>query len=326
MTLLPDISAAQLIAVGPRLVGATFLWAGAIKAIAPHTFVGHVSTLGWIPRRLLSTSATAAAGLEAGWGVALLTGAAPGIVYPSTVALLILLTSVSWWGVRSGKAADCGCYGGYVQPSIGASIGLNALFAAIVIAAWLTRPAGMTVAPWQAVAVLIAAIGFSVLAEAAQRFARKHGRMMFDTSPLKVGRRWRHGWAGGITSTVRGEMLVAFLGPDCPYCRQWVKVGNVIVQSPELPHVVGVVAGPRQRLDTFIEENGIRFPMASVSQSLLGRLTQAVPTTVLVESGTIKQLWVGNMPPEFVTRLRMAFFPDATPRAAGEQAAHAGGS
>ncbi|MEO5579173.1 MAG: MauE/DoxX family redox-associated membrane protein [Gemmatimonadaceae bacterium] len=326
MIVVPDITASHLIALGPRLVGATFVWAGVIKAIAPHTFLGHLSGLGLIPRKLLSPSVTAVAGLEVGWGIALLTGVAPGLVYPATVVTLILLASLSWWGVRSGKATDCGCYGGYVRPSIAASIGLNALFAGMVIAAWMARPAaGVSVEPWPVVAVLVGAIGFAALAEAAQRFARNHGRMMFDTSPLKIGRRWHHAWAGGITSSIQGEVLVAFLGPDCPYCSQWVKVANVIVQSPKLPSVVGVVAAPRQRLDTFIEDHGIRFPMAAVSQSLLGRLTQAVPTAVLVDSGRITRLWVGNLPPEFVRRMRTAFFPEAAPDGIPEHAAPAGG-
>lgn len=307
----PNTMAGVLLALAPRIVGATFLWTGAIKAIAPHTFYAHLSTLGWIPRPILSAAVTAAAGFEAAWGLALLTGMAPGVVLPATVVLLALLSAVSWWGVRSGRATDCGCYGGYVQPSIGQSVALNLFFAVLVGAAWMGGATGLVVEAWQTVAVVGATLIFATLTETAQRYSRNNGRPMFDTTPLRVGRRWRNSWADGATSAIGGEVLVAFLGPDCPYCAQWVKVGNAIVQSPRLPRVVGVVAASGERVGAFVDENQVRFPLATISRSLMGRLTQAVPTTVLVEAGRIQKVWVGQMSPEFVDRFKQAFFPQA---------------
>jgi hypothetical protein len=310
MTSIANASTAELISLGSRLVGATFLWAAGIKAIAPHTFSRHLMALGWIPRRWMALAVTAAAALEAGLGIALLVNLAPGLLLPSTFALLFVLTGTAVWGVRSGKTTDCGCYGGYIQPSIGQSVGLNALFASLVAAAWLAQPRVMVSAAWQLIVVAATIIVFGALTHSAQRFKMKHGRPMIETSPLRVGRRWKHSSAGGATSNVEGEIFVSYLGPDCPHCARWVKWLNAIHQSPGLPAVVGVVAASGEQLDSYIAEKGIRFPVATVSRTLMGRLTEAVPTTVLVNAGKIAELWEGMPPPEFVDRFRRAFFPD----------------
>jgi hypothetical protein len=313
MTSAPDFRAgAAWIALGPWLVGATFLWAGGIKAVAPHVFREHLSRLGWVPNRFIQYLVPATAGLETAWGMALILGVASAVVLPATAALLVALTAMSWWGVRSGRTTDCGCYGGYVVPSIAQSVMLNGAFIALVILAWLIGPpAGPTAGPtadWKLFVMGAAGIGFAGLAAASQQFLRKHGRMMIDTSPLRVGRRWSKRWGAGIPDDGR-EMLVSYLGPDCPYCKQWVRVLNAMDQSPGLPRVTGIVAASQEKLETFIQNSGIRFPMVTIPQTLMSRLVWGVPTTVLVSSGVIKKQWGGHMPPEFFNRFREAFFP-----------------
>ena len=244
--------------------------------------------------------------------MALLVGAVPRMIYPVTIATLLALSVVSWWGVRSGKTIDCGCYGGYVQPSIGQSLALNGLYVTLVILGWLRLEGSRGFASWQLAIPIATVIVVGLFTEVAQRHAVKTGRPLFDLNPLKAGKRWRHSWAGGLTSKLEGEVLVAFLGPDCPYCGQFVKVGNAMVQSPKLPQVVGVVGSSKERLEAFKLEKGIRFPVAGISQSVVSRLANAVPTAVLVESGRIKRVWIGNMPPDFVDRFKEAFFPQVT--------------
>lgn len=314
MNLISEITTGEWISLGPRIVGATFLWTAVIKAIAPQTFRQHLASLGWIPERLLWSAVVAAAGFEAGWGVALILLVAPAILLPATLVLLAVFSFISWWGVRSGKAADCGCYGGFIQPSIAQSIALNSLFAALVLAAWLVPMTSGPVSLWKVVAAVVAALGAAGLAEAARQYPATHGRDMFDLNPLKVGRKWRHSWAGGATAgNTSDEILVAYLGPDCPFCVKFVTVANAMVQSPMLPRVVGVVGSSKERLDAFIAEKGIRFPMSTISGSLMARIAQAVPTAALVKGGKIERIWVGNMPVDFVERFRRAFFPDPDP-------------
>ena len=281
-----------------------------IKAAAPGTFRRHVASLGVISNALLSPSVTIAAALETGLGVALIVGLEPSITLPGSIILLVALSAISWWGVDSGKAVDCGCYGGFVQPSIWQSLGLNGLFCLLLIPEWIKRIHDSSVVGWQVAAVLSVILIVAVLTEIAQRYELKTGRPLVNTNPLKVGAKWRHRWAHGATAHLNGEFLVSLLGADCPFCQQWVKVGNAIGQSPSLPSVVGVIGDSRVRIDSFAAENGVKFPIAEISPSLMARLANAVPTTVHVVSGRISGIWVGQAPPEFADRVRRAFFPD----------------
>ncbi len=316
MSITPNLnSGASWLAVGPWLVGATFVWAGMIKAVAPHVFSGHLSKLGWIPSYLGRPAVTAIAGLETAWGLALILGVAPAAVPPATAVLLVMLTGVSWWGVKSGRTTDCGCYGGYVVPSIAQSITLNGIFIALLLAAWLVLPRTLETPVWKLIAVGFAGVLVAGLAEASQAVLRKTNHFMIDLSPLKVGRRWRSRW--GAKSDSPGELLVSYLGPDCPHCKQWVRVLNAMDQSRGLPKVIGVVAVSNEKLETFVRDSGIRFPITSIPQTLMNRLVYGVPTTVLVASGTIEKQWSGHMPPEFFHRFKDAFFP---PESRGSQA------
>jgi len=314
MSLPSNVSELSIWRLLPGLVGLILLWTAIIKAIAPYNFRRHLASLGWIPENLLSASVVTAAALEAGWGTALVTRMAPGIVLPSTIVLLAGFSFVSWWGVKSGRTEDCGCYGGFIQPSITQSLGLNFLFIGLILIGWSSQPKILSPSGWQLAAAGIVTVLVGGLAEANRRFEATYGKARFDTNPLKIGKRWRHSWAGGATAQIDGEALVTFLGPDCPYCVRWVQVANAIVQSPTLPGVVGVVATSRDRLESFKVDKGIRFPVALISKSLMSRLTQVVPTTVLIESGRIKDKWVGDMPMDFVDRFKEAFFPTSTRR------------
>lgn len=300
-----------LATAGPWIVGATFVWAGFIKAISPHVFEQHLYKLGWIPRRQVPNFVTLAAALEAGWGAALILGATPAVVLPTTAIALVGLTGISWWGVRSGRTTDCGCYGGYVVPSLAQSVALNAAFVALIIIAWLTQPA-TTTPLWKVTTVLVIAIVAGVLAAASARFLRENGRFMMDLSPLKTGKAWRARWGATIPEG-NDEHIVSFLGPECPHCKHWVRVLNVIDKTPGLPRVVGVVAASGDKLDEFVTTSGIQFPMHTIPQTLMSRLVWGVPTTVLVANGKIQNQWSGQMSPEFFQRFRDAFFPTVRP-------------
>jgi hypothetical protein len=309
MIVAPNFSSPEsLLIVGPWIVGATFLWTGTIKAIAPHVFSAHLTQLGWIPARLNGYAVVAAAALETAWGAALILGVAPGVLLPVTVVVLAILTALSWWGVKSGKTTDCGCYGGFVEPSIAQSIIVNAALGALVIAAWLVVPRSLSAPLWKLAVAGGAGLAAGSLATASQRFVAKNGRFLIDMSPLKVGRRWRSRW-GALPDGQRKELLVSYLGPDCPHCKKWVRVLNAMQQKSELPRVAGVVATTHEALENFVETSGIRFPITTISQTLMNRLVWGVPTTVLVSRGRIQQQWSGNMPPDFYERFKHAFFP-----------------
>jgi hypothetical protein len=222
--------------------------------------------------------------------------------------MLLILSAISWWGVHSGRTHDCGCYGGFIQPSITQSIGINAALAVLTGLSLFARGSatgnGLV---WSFGSTVVMA----VYIELAQWYEAKTGSPLVDLNPLRVGRRWKHRWAAGATRNIDGEALVTFMGPECPHCIRWVRVANAISQSPVLPEVFGVVATSPKDLDHFKRDKGIRFPVMNVSQSLLSRLVTAVPTTVVIEGGYVKEVWAGDMPAPFVDRFKEAFFPGA---------------
>ena len=298
----------------------TFIWTAIIKAIAPQTFALHLSRLGWVPNRLIDPAVTASAALEAALGVALVTMMAPGIVLPLTLLLLVVLSAVSWWGVKSGKASDCGCYGGLIQPSIGQSLALNGLYFSLVALAWIAGERSVVPGLWQVLMVIGAGVAAGGFAEAARKALATKGEPLVDLNPLKVGKKWKHRWSGNATAGMTGEYLVAYLGPRCPHCGTFVRIANAMLQSPALPRVVGVTAASKSDLDAFVEEKQIRFPVRTISESLMMRLAYSVPTVALVKDGVIEAHWSGGMPPEFARRFTRAFFPtagDAQTAAAG---------
>jgi hypothetical protein len=178
-----------------------------------------------------------------------------------------------------------------------------------LIPEWIKRVNDTGVLAWQALGVLCVTLFVAAFTEAAQLYERRRGRPLINTNPIKVGAKWRHRWAHGATAHLNGEYLVALLGPNCPFCKQWVKVGNAIGQSRSLPRVVGVIGDTKEITKRFSAEHGVKFPIADISPSLMARLTDAVPTIVHVVAGRISGIWVGEAPPEFVDRFRLAFFP-----------------
>lgn len=300
-----------VILLGPTVVGAIFIWSGAIKALAPHGFRNHLAQLKWIPTLLIRSAVTVAAAIETAWGVALIAGVVPRFVLPATAILLAALTIVTVWTIRSGQVADCGCYGGYIVPSLAQSIGLNSLFAALVLVPFALGVGSPEDQSLRLTIALAAGVIAAAVAARSQWLLIYEGRLLFEMSSLKVGSRFKSRWASGATTDLEGEILVSYLGVDCPHCKVWVRVLNAVAASPTLPHAVGLVAGSRDAVATFAETNGIRFPVKAISTTLLARLVYGVPTTVLVESGVIQGKWSGPMPPEFFERFREAFFPGA---------------
>lgn len=298
--------------LGAALVGAVLIYAGIVKTLAPLNFQAHLSRLGWVPARLRASTVVAVAAVETGVGTALMVGLTPGATLPLVAVGVVLLGAASIWSVRSGRVGDCGCYGGYFTPSLSQSVVLDAAYTALLLLAWTAGAAG-PVATWKLSVVGGVLLVGGVLTHVAQLYETTHGQPLIDLNPLKSGRRWRPAWAAGAAPADGRERLVAYLGADCPFCHQWVRVLNLVHRSPELPDVVGVVGAPPEARQGFVAEHGIRFPVVSIRKSRMDRLVSAVPTTVLIERDVIKIKWVGQIAPEFLQRFNRVFFPDTQP-------------
>ncbi|HUR00869.1 MAG TPA: MauE/DoxX family redox-associated membrane protein [Gemmatimonadaceae bacterium] len=291
------------------LVGATFLWTAGIKAVAPQKFQDHLTFLKIPLGAHVKTWARLAAGLEAAWGVALVSGIASAVLYPATAIVLVALGALTWWSVSSGRTDDCGCYGGFIAASLWQSVGLNALFASLCLAAWKLSPVALDIPAFKVLIAIATGIVFVLVTMQSQSLLESRGWALVDVNPLRENVPWRHSWAAGSTETIKGEVLVAFLGPDCPYCSQFVTMANAFVQAPGLPPVIGVIATSAKGLREYVKENDIGFPVVRISASLINRLVGAFPTIAVVDAGNVTAIWNGVIPPDFITRVKLAFFP-----------------
>ena len=296
--------------LGAALVGAVFVVAAIMKVAAPFSFYRHVARLDLKLGRLLRVIVPVAIGFEGGWGLALLVGLMPRFMLPFTAAALVMLTGFTWWSVKSGKTEDCGCYGGFITPSIGQSVALNGFYLLLVAGAWAFLPPQSAVAMWKVATVVFGAILIGGTAEYALRSEFRTGVALFTPSPLKAGREWKLRWGGSTRLSPGTSQIVSYLGPDCPYCKRWVRALNVIHESPALPPVTAILSSSRQTIDEFVRETGVRFPIATVSDAKMRRLAPSVPVTLLIEDDTIQEVWSGTLLSEsFSNRFRAAFFP-----------------
>ncbi len=298
-------------ALGAPLVGAILLWAAVIKAGNPGPFMTHLGRMGVVDRSRLYPLAVVLLGVEGAWGAALLIGLQPEMLLPATLVLLAALTGLTFWSTSTGRTEDCGCYGGQVDLTPAQSMALNGLYALLIATAWLTLEPSGALAPWEVALAVGAGLGTAGLTMVAQRHQRLHREPLLGRSPLREGRRWKKGWAAGaVDPSDDGEVLVVYLGPTCPHCHRWGRILNVVDEVAGLPGVVGVVRASEEERKDFAETHGFRFPMVTLTRGRMARLVSGVPTSVLVEGGVIRKVWVGSIPEEeFQDRVKRALFP-----------------
>ena len=104
-----------------------------------------------------------------------------------------------------------------------------------------------------------------------------------------------------------GSHFVVFLSRDCPYCKRWVPLLNVIEVQPDLPSVVAVMSLQGDELQGFLREHLIAFPVTHMPQSLVSLMVNAYPTAALLENGLIKEKWIGELPQSYMDRVRGFF-------------------
>jgi hypothetical protein len=291
------------------LVGLVFLATGALKAIDSAKFVTQLLRYRLLPRSWVGPASLLAIALEAGLGAALLVNLSP-LAIPVAAVVLVAFAALTWWAASSGRVEDCGCYGGLLLLTPAQSVALDALYLALLAAAWVTRsPATPALQAWQ-IAIVLAAVVLGAVAALSSLRAP-----IFDLALLRAGRRWRRSWLRDERRDLTtGSHFVVFLSRECPYCKRWVPLLNVIEVAPELPAVTGVMSLPAGELDAFLREHLIRFPIAHMPQSLVSLLTDAYPTAALIENGTIVSKWIGEMPQAYVDRAQQFFEAVSAPR------------
>jgi len=286
-------------ALAAALVGGVFVVTGVLKALDSRRFEQQLHRYGLLPPSMVSWAALAFIAFECALGAALILGLSPWLL-PAAALLIAGFAALTAWGTRSGRVEDCGCYGGLVMLTPAQSLALDGLYIALLVAAWLLRagtpapPAGWTIA-------IVALAGAAALAAA----WRSRTGALVDLALLRVGRTWRRGWLKRAPRDVTsGAHFVVFLSRDCPYCKNWVPLLNVIEVQPDLPSVIAIMSLDDKAREGFLAEHLIKFPVAFMPQSLVSLMVDAYPTAALVENGRVTGKWIGEMPEPYLTRVR----------------------
>jgi hypothetical protein len=300
---------AALAALGSFLVGAVLLLAGLFKALEPQSFIRHLKNLRLLPGRFLEPVALTLIATQWGVSAALLLRLWPSRLLPISILMLLFLAVLGYWSTTTGRTADCGCYNGAFSLSPLQSLLLDGVYIMLLTLSWLWAGSASQAAPWKILAVFLVAAAGSLLAYGLLRYSVRHGKLLFELTPLKAGRRWNSRWLGDTVdlSADTGEKLVVFLGVTCSHCKPWLKVLNLVHQLADLPEVVGVVAVSTDQLADYVSRSAVVFPIVAVRPWISARLSRGVtPTAVVLKDGVIQEKWVRAMPKPFTDRVRAA--------------------
>ena len=284
------------------IVGVIFLITGIVKTLSSKQFILHNLRYGLLPSQVVPQVAITFIGLESALGVALLLYEFPQWLLPGSIILLICLSALTIWSTSSGRTEDCGCYGGLLVIPPKQSILLNLGYIFLLGRAWLYPVADHHTETWQWILALI------VLASASTLSWQSKDKPLVDFSRLKTGKRWKRRWLKDSPQDLQqGSHFVVFLSKDCPYCKKWVPFLNVMNTQKDLPQVMGIMSLTSEEIEVFKSEQMVRFPLVSMDKLLLSYMVDAFPTAVMVEDGVISSKWIGEIPKEFLNRIKQFY-------------------
>lgn len=282
------------------IVGAVLLVTGIVKALSSKSFIKQIFRYG-LPRQVVPATAITFIGIECAWGIALLLHEFPQWLLPGSIVLLVCLSALTIWATSSGRTVDCGCYGGLLVITPTQSVLLNLGYILLLVWAYLHPLAEYHTQTWQWVLALIALSTGSILGWKSQQ------KPLVDFSRLKVGNRWQPSWLKDSVDLQQGSHFVVFLGKDCPFCKQWVPLLNMMSTQKDLPNVVGIIWLNDDEIEAFKAENLVRFPIMHMNKLLFANMVDSIPTAALIENGVISNTWIGKIPQEFFNRIRQFY-------------------
>ena len=159
-------------ALGGYFLGALLLVAAWAKAVEPGAFVEQVQLEGLDFLFSAKTVALIALALEAGLGMALLTGLRQlWVLIPSAmlVSFFLLLTARNYWLVLGGlrdETSSCGCFGSLLERTPGEALwqDLFLLVPPLLVAFWNRQPAGASLPRMRLLLSAVLAVGVVIFA------------------------------------------------------------------------------------------------------------------------------------------------------------------
>jgi len=273
------------------LVGCVFLITGVAKVVYSRPFIAHIRNLGVLPRSLNEVAASLFIQLECGVGAALVLSIFPTEFLPILAGLILALSILSVWGVKSGRVENCGCYGGWVTLSLKQSLGLNILYLLLLLVSWWMQEISPPVMMWKIWVI----VGLFILSNFLIR--RSANSPLIDISPIRSGRRWQPKWSNlSELNEAADAYLYIFMTHHCQLCKSWEPyIMNLLgQQNTPLP----VLIFPEVAKDTDIWDE--RVLQQTLTPGTFRYLIYQTPTAVLVRNGLIENKWVAHFPDEYV--------------------------
>jgi len=241
-------------------------------------------------------------GLESALGVALFLYEFPQWLVPGSIVLLLCFSALTIWSTSSGRTKDCGCYGGLFVITPQQSVLLNLGYILLLAVAWLKPLPNHQTATWQWMLALGVGVVASILAW------HSKDKPLVDFSRLKIGNRWQRRWLKNSSHDLQqGSHFVVFLSQDCPYCKRWVPFLNMLNAQADLPDVLAIMSLTPEELETFRDEQRVRFPLVVMDKILFGYMVDAFPTAISIEDGVITEQWIGIIPEKFLDRIKQIY-------------------
>lgn len=284
------------------IVGLVFLVTGIVKALSSKKFIEHISRYGIFPPQLIVPVAVTFIGLECALGAALIFHEFPELLVPGTAILLGLLSIVTFWSTSTGRTEDCGCYGGLAIITPTQSVLLNLGYISLMGLAFYFPAANHETATWQWIVALVFLVFGLVSASLSQMTA------IVDFSYLKEGKQWQQSWLKNIPQDLqKGNYFLVFLGPDCPYCKRWVPLLNIMNANPALPNVLGIMTLNDSEIEGFKAKHLVHFPIVTMNKILFSYMVDGVPTAVLTNEGKMDSISMGQMPQEYFKEIQLFY-------------------
>lgn len=275
------------------IVGLVFLVTGTVKALSSRRFIEHIARLGLVPGQLIVPTAITFIGLECALGAALILYVYPQWLVPGTLGLLVLLSIITVWSTSSGRTEDCGCYGGLAIITPTQSVLLNLGYISLMGLAWYYPADNYETAAWKWILSLVLFVLAVVLAQ------KSIDSPVVDLSYLKAGKQWQAKWLDSSQDITKGTHFIVFLGQECPYCKRWVPLLNVMNAQPHLPKVTAAMTLNDEEIEKFKAKHLVHFPVVEMNRLLFSYMAEAVPTAALIKEGIVENVAVGEIPQEY---------------------------
>lgn len=284
------------------IVGIIFFLTGLIKTFSSKQFISQNYRYRLLPYQIVPQIAVAFIGLETTLGATLILYEFPQRIIPSSILLILFLSILNYWSTSTGRTEDCGCYGGVILITPQQSLLLNIGYILLLVVAWLNLIPNHHTQTWQWILTLIVMVSASIFGW----YSRQ--QPIFDFSRLKQGNRWKQRWLKNSPYDFQqGSYFIVFLSQSCGYCKRWIPFLNMMQMQKKLPQVLGILSVSDKAIEAFKTEQRARFPIVAMDKLLFSYMADAFPTAVLVENGRIVSKWIGEIPPEFLDKIKQSY-------------------